>query len=256
MLNEPTKIKLYAMRLAAMATAWLEQQSDPKIGALSFDERFALLVDAEHLARDNRRLNRLLKDAQLRIPSACIEDVEVSAARGIEKATLSQLATCTWVGDHINVLISGKTGVGKSYMGCSLGQLACRRGYRVMYRRVPRLFEELGLAKAEGTYARVLARFARCEVLVLDDFGIGTLKEQQRHDLLEVFEDRYGSRATVITSQLPVAKWHEWIGDPTLADAIMDRLVHSAYKITLTGPSRRDPRQSGGKEKKTSEAKN
>jgi DNA replication protein DnaC len=244
MLNEPTKEKLLAMRLAAMAAAWLEQQTDPKIGALSFDERFALLVDAEHIARDNRRLARLLKDAQLRIPDACVEDVEVSSGRGLEKAALAQLATCAWIKDHVPILISGPTGVGKSYLGCALGQLACRRGHRVLYRRVPRLFEELGLAKAEGSYARVLARFARADVLVLDDLGLGTLKEQQRHDLLEVFEDGYSRRATIVTSQLPITKWHEWIGDPTLADAIMDRLVHSAYKVTLKGSSRRKEKAS------------
>jgi DNA replication protein DnaC len=239
MLNEPTKEKLYTMRLAAMAVAWQEQQKDPKAGTLGFDERFALLVDAEYLARDNRRLQRLLKDAQLRLPEACLEDVEVSSARGLEKPAVAQLATCAWIGDHRSVLISGPTGVGKSYLACAIGQMACRRGFRALYRRVPRLFEELGLAKAEGSYSKLLGKLARFDLLVLDDLGIGTLKEAQRHDLLEVFEDRYGRRATVITSQLPVGKWHEWVGDPTLADAIMDRLVHNAYKLTLKGPSRR-----------------
>jgi DNA replication protein DnaC len=239
MMIEPTKERLYAMRLAAMAIAWQEQQKDPRASSLSFDERFALVVEAEYVARDNRRLTRLLKDAQLRLPEACLEDVEISSARGIEKAQLAQLATCAWIGDHLNVLISGPTGVGKSFVACALGQMACRRGFRVLYRRMPRLFEELSLAKADGSYARVLGKLARFDLVILDDLGIGSLKEAQRHDLLEVFEDRYASRSTVITSQLPVNKWHEWIGDPTLADAILDRLVHKAHKISMKGPSRR-----------------
>jgi len=239
MTNEPTKEKLYAMRLLAMAAAWMEQQKDPKMSALSFDERFGMVVDAEHMARDNRRLSRLLKDAQLRLPEACIEDVEVSSARGLEKPQLAQIGTCTWIAEHHNVLISGPTGVGKSFLSCALGQLACRRGFRVLYRRMPRLFEELSLAKSDGTYAKKLSQLARVDVLIVDDLGIGTVKENQRHDLLEVLEDRYGRRSMVITSQLPVAKWHEWIGDPTLADAILDRLVHNAYKVSLKGASRR-----------------
>lgn len=239
MLTEPTKEKLYAMRLPAMAAEWEEQQRNPKATALAFDDRFGMIVDAEYLARDNRRLKRLLKDAQLRLPEACIEDVDVSSSRGLEKAQLSQLATCSWIVDHLNVLISGSTGVGKSYVACALGQIACRRGFRVLYRRMPRLFEELSLAKADGTYAKLLGKLARFDLLVIDDLGIGPLKEPQRHDLLEVLEDRYGRRSSVITSQLPIAKWHEWIGDPTLADAIMDRLIHNAHKVTLKGASRR-----------------
>ena len=238
-MNEPTIEKLYAMRMAAMAIAWQEQQGDPGTAELSFDERFALLVDAEHLARDNRRLARLLKQAQLRITAACIEDVKTSAERGLAKSQLQQLATCRWVADRLNVLVVGATGVGKTYLGCALGQAACRRGLRVLYRRLPRLFDELSLAKAEGTHAKLLAKLARHDVLVLDDLGVGRLTDAQRHDLLEVLDDRYDRSATVVTSQLPVAKWHEWIGDPTLADAILDRLVHNAYKLTLKGPSRR-----------------
>jgi DNA replication protein DnaC len=239
MLNEPTMQKLLALRLAAMATAWAEQQKDAKIGALSFDERLALLVDAECLARDNRRLSRLLKGAQLRIPSACIEDVKTSPQKGLDRAMLRQLATCGWIGEHLNVLISGPTGVGKSYLACALGQAACRHGLTVTYRRLPRLFEELSLAKADGTYTRVLAKLAKAQVLILDDLGTGTLREAQRHDLLEVLDDRYDVRSTIVTSQLPVPKWHAWIGDPTAADAILDRLVHNAYKLTLKGPSGR-----------------
>ena len=190
MLTQPIKDRLYEMRLAAMAVAWEEQQKDPKISALSFDERFALIIEAEHLARDNRRLKRLLKDAQLRFAEACMEDIETSGARGIDKAQLSQLASCSWIGNHLNALISGATGVGKSFLACALGQMACRRGFRGLYRRAPRLFEELSLAKVDGTYTKTLAKLARFDVLILDDMGIGALKEPQRHDLLEILEDR------------------------------------------------------------------
>jgi DNA replication protein DnaC len=241
MLQEPTLEKLHELRLAIMAEAWQQQQKDAKIGALSFDERFALIVDAEHQARDNRRLTRLLKDAQLRIPQACVEDVASSPTRGLEKAMLRQLASCSWVTEHLNVLITGGTGVGKSYLACALGQSACRKALRVTYRRVPRLLDELALARAEGSHARLLAKLAKFDVLVLDDWGLGAPKDSQRHDLLEVIEDRYGRVSTVVTSQLPVGKWHEWIGDPTMADAILDRLVNNAYKVDLKGPSRRRP---------------
>ena len=241
MLQEPTIEKLHELRLAIMAEAWQQQQKDAKIGALSFDERFALIVDAEHQARDNRRLTRLLKDAQLRIPQACVEDVAAAPARGLEKSMLRQLGSCSWVAEHLNVLITGGTGVGKSYLACALGQSACRKALRVTYRRVPRLLDELALARAEGSHARLLAKLAKFDVLVLDDWGLGAPKDSQRHDLLEVIEDRYGRVSTVVTSQLPVGKWHEWIGDPTMADAILDRLVNNAYKVDLKGPSRRKP---------------
>lgn len=240
MLNEPTIEKLHDMRLSTMAEAWIAQQKNTKLGSLGFDERFALLVDAEHIERENRRLSRLLKDAVLRIPDASVEDVRVAPERGIDKAMLRQLGGCAWIADHLNVLITGFTGVGKSYLACALGQAACRKGMRVAYRRVPRLFDELALARADGSYARVLMRFAKAELLILDDFGLGTPTTAQRHDLLEVLEDRYGRASTVITSQLEVKKWHEWIGDPTVADAILDRVVHNAYKLALTGPSERE----------------
>jgi len=239
MLNEPTTEKLQELRLSAMADAWHAQQKEAVTSQLSFDERFALLVDAEHRARDNRRLTRLLKDAELRIAGACIEDIEVSAARGLDKAMLRQLASCGWVQQHLNVLITGPTGVGKSYLASALGQAACRKGLRVLYRRLPRLLEQLALARADGSYARLLAKLAKADVLVIDDLGLGSTREVERHDLLEVMEDRYGRLSTVITSQLPVAKWHEWIADPTVADAVLDRLVHNAYKLELRGNSRR-----------------
>jgi DNA replication protein DnaC len=239
MLTEPTIEKLYALRLGAMAAAFVEQQKDAKIGSLSFDERFGLLVESEHLARDNRRVKTLLKDAELRIPNACIEDVDASAQRGLDKALLRQLANGAWIDQNLSTLITGATGTGKSYLACALGQAGCRRGLRVLYRRMPRLLDELALAKADGSYAKTLRKLARAQLLIIDDFGLGHPTDAQRHDLLEVFEDRYGARATVVTSQLPRESWHEWIGDETLADAILDRLVHNAYKFDLKGPSRR-----------------
>lgn len=242
MLNQPTFEKLQTLRLRAMADAWLAQGKNPKLSSLAFDERFAMLVEAEFQTRDNRKLAKLLTDAQFRFPQACMEDVDPAPTRGLEKAMLRQLASCSWVSENLNVTITGKTGVGKSYLACALGQAACRHRERVLYRRVPRLLDELALARADGTYAKLLARLAKTRVLILDDLGLGHLNEAQRHDLLEVMEDRYGQSATVVTSQLTRDKWHAWIGDPSLADAILDRLIHNAYKIDLTGPSRRKER--------------
>lgn len=239
MLREPTMEKLYALRLTVMAMAWEQQEKDPKLRELDFGERFGLLVEAEHRARDNRRLMRLLKQAELRLPDACMEDLETGPDRGLVATTVRQLATGAWIGERLNVLVSGATGVGKSYLACALGQMACRQGLTVLYRRMPRLFEELRVARAEGSYARKLMKMAKADLLILDDLGLGPLEETPRHDLLEVFEDRYGKRATVVTSQLPFKNWHQWIGDPTLADAILDRLVHNAYKVQLKGHSRR-----------------
>jgi DNA replication protein DnaC len=239
MLNQPTIEKLYGLKLGAMASAYQEQQKDAQVSSLSFEERFAMLVDAEHVSRDNRKIKALLKDAELRIADACLEDVDASASRGIDKAMLRQLQSCAWVDQNLNVLITGMTGTGKSYLACALGQTACRRGLRVCFRRVPRLFEELALAKADGTYTKALRKLGRAQLLILDDLGLGSPTEAQRHDLLEVLEDRYGARATVVTSQLPRESWHEWVGDPTVAAAILDRLVHNAYKLDLQGPSRR-----------------
>jgi DNA replication protein DnaC len=239
MLNEPTLEKLKALKLDALAAAWIEQQSSPDVQSLSFDERLGLLVDAQWLARENKRLTRSLKEARLRLSQACLEDIKYGARREIDKAQIRQLASCVWIQQHQNVLVTGMTGTGKTFVACALAQQACRKGYRAVYRRASRLFEELTLARADGSYARVLDRFARIDVLVLDDWGLVPTKLVERHDLLEILDDRAGNRSTIIASQLPPAQWHEHLADPTLADAILDRLVHNAHRIVLKGPSQR-----------------
>jgi DNA replication protein DnaC len=234
--------RLRTLRLGAMADAYLAQHQDAPTAGLGFDERFSMLVDAEHLFRGNRALARRLKEAKLRVPHACLEDLDPSPRRGLDRALVRQLATGRWIAEHQHVLITGATGVGKTYLACALGQQACRQGFRALYRRVPRLFDELALAHADGSYTSLLARLARIDVLVLDDWGLASLKDSQRQDLLEVLEDRDGSRSTIITSQLPREQWHDYLGEPTVADAILDRVVHRAFPIALTGPSRRkDP---------------
>jgi len=240
MLTEQTIERLRHLRLGAIADAYLAQQCDPSVASLSFDERLGMLVDAEQLAREQRALTRRLKEAKLRLSQACLEDLDYSG-RKLDRALIRQLATCRWVAEHHNLLITGATGVGKTFLACAFGQQACRQGHRVIYRRLPRLFPELTLAHGAGTYPIVLGRFARVDVLILDDWGLVGLTDSQRHELLEILEDRDGTRSTIITSQLPSDRWHEYLGDPTLADAILDRVVHRAHRVTLTGPSRRKP---------------
>jgi DNA replication protein DnaC len=239
MLTEPTNEKLYALRLGAMAAAWAKQREDAKMGEIDFDSRFGMLVDAEHMARDNKRLARMLREAKLRITNACIEDVDCAPKRELDRALVRQLATCAWIASHANVIVTGATGTGKSYLACALGQQACRSGYRVAYRRMPRLLEELALAHADGSYTRLLGRLAKIDVVILDDWGLAPLRDQERRDMLEIFEDRHGGRSTIVTSQLPVESWHDYVGDPTIADALLDRIAHTAHRIQLKGPSRR-----------------
>lgn len=243
MLNEQTIEKLQALRLGAMAAAWSEQQQRAEITALSFDERLGMLVDAEWTVRENKRVARSLKEAKLRLGQACIEGIDYSPRREIDRALLRQLASCAWVQHHQMVLISGATGVGKTYVACALAQQACRKGHRVLYRRASRLLDELRLARADGSYARQLARFARTDLLVIDDFGLTPMTEAERTDLLEVLEDRHDLRATILASQLPPTDWHAFLGDPTLADAICDRVLHQAHRIVLRGPSRRKDKE-------------
>ena len=240
MLTEPTLEKLQSLRFDGMAAAWSEQRhKHGDLASLSFEERFGLLVDAEWLHRQNKRLSRYLAEAKLRLSQACIEDIDYSARRQLDKAQIRSLATCRWIEEHHNVIVTGATGVGKTFIACALAQQACRKGYRALYRRASRLFDELALAQADGSYARLLSRIARTDVFVLDDLGLVPIREPERRHLLEIMDDRHGSRSTIVTRQLPVEKWHDYIGDPTIADAVCDRLLHNAHRLALNGPSRR-----------------
>jgi DNA replication protein DnaC len=243
MLQQPTLDKMKALKLEAMAQAWLEQQKSTELQKLGFDERLGLLIEAEWLYRENKRMTRCLKEAKLRAGNACIEDIRYHAKRELDRAVIRQLATCRWVAEHQNVIITGMSGTGKTYIACALAQQACRSGHRALYRRASRLFDELTLARADGTYTRLLWRLARIDVLVLDDWGLGAVREQERQDLLEVLEDRCGLRSTVMTSQLPTSKWHEHLGEPTVADAICERILHNAHRLVLKGPSIRKEKE-------------
>jgi DNA replication protein DnaC len=238
MLKHPTLDKLQTLRLTGMLKALAEQQKLPEISSLGFEERFGLLIDREMTERENRRLDTRLNKAKLR-HSCCVEDLDFKTSRGLDKALILRLSACTWIARGINLLICGPTGVGKSYLACALAHKACLEGYSGHYLRLPRLFEELRLAKADGRYGKLMLGYAKTDLLVLDDWGLTAMTDPQRRDLLELLEDRYGKRSTIVTSQLPISSWHDAIGDPTLADAILDRLVHNAHKIELKGESMR-----------------
>jgi DNA replication protein DnaC len=238
MLLQHTIERLHEMRLRGMAAALEEQVASSAAAGLSFEDRIGLLVERESTWRDDRRLQRLLQEARFRV-EASIEDLNFRAARGLDRSVVLRLGTCDWIRQHQVVLIVGPTGVGKTYLACALGQAACRRGLSARYFRLSRLLGELALARADGSYAKLLGKLAKTELLVLDDWGLVPLTDTERRDLLEVLEDRYGRRATVVTSQLPIEHWHEYLASPTLADAIMDRLVHGAHKLIMKGGSMR-----------------
>jgi DNA replication protein DnaC len=238
MLIHPTLEKLESLRLTGMLTALQEQMGMDDINDLSFEERLGLLVDREAVCRESRRLKTRLRKAKLR-HDAAVEDIDFRHPRGLDKSLVLRLTDCNWLKNHENLIITGPTGVGKSYLACAFAQKACRTGYSAIYLRTSRLFENLGLAKGDGRYIKLLTGFAKTDLLVLDDFGLAKLNREHQHDLLEILEDRHGLKSTLVTSQLPVEHWHEQIGDPTMADAILDRLVHSAHKIQLKGGSMR-----------------
>ena len=238
MLTHPTLDKLQTLRLTGMYQALVEQLRMPDITALTFEERFGLLVDRELTERETRRLTTRLRQAKLR-QTACIEAIDYRHPRGLDKALMARLATCQWVRDRHNVLITGPTGIGKTWLGCALGHQACRDGLTALYLRLPRFFQELPIAKGDGRYGKLLTMLAKTDVMILDYWGLAPFSDENRRDLLEIVEDRHDRRATIITSQLPVEHWHDALGDPTLADAILDRLVHNAYKIALHGESMR-----------------
>ena len=242
MLTHPTVDKLHELRCTGMAKAMAEQLASPQVQNLSFEERLGLLVDRELTERHSRQLTNRLRRARLR-HDACIEDIDFRAPRGLDKDLVLSLADGRWVREHLSILIIGPAGIGKSWIACALAHSACRLGHSASYRRLPRLLTELAIARADGSYPKLLASLAKTEVLVIDDFGLAKLSAENRRDLVEITEDRYGIRSTVITSQLPVENWHDIVGDPTLADAILDRLVHSSYQLNLKGESMRKRRQ-------------
>lgn len=238
MLTHPTLEKLKSMRLSGMVSALEDQMQTSEIKSLSFEERLGLLVDREQTERDSRRLKTRLTKAKLRQP-ASMEDIDYSGHRGLDKAQLLDLGSCKWITERHNLLLTGPTGVGKTFIACALAQKACREGFTSLYLRLPRLFGDLNVAKGDGRYGKLLVQYSRVDVMVLDDWGVSPMTAENRRDLLEILDDRYEKKSTLITSQLPVDKWHRYLEDPTLADAILDRVVHNAYRIEMKGESMR-----------------
>jgi len=226
------------MKMTAMAKAFANQMQCPDMTQLSFEERFGLIVDCQMTDLENRRMQNRLKSAKLRL-SACIEDMDFKQGRGIDRSVVMSLAGNQWVKSHHNILITGPTGVGKSYLACALAQKACRDGYATIYQRVPKLLQDIALSRLDGRYNKLISPIIKCEVLILDDLLISPLTREEQRELLEIVEERYDRKATVVTSQLPVNAWHDAMQDSTLADAILDRLIHNSYKLELKGESMR-----------------
>lgn len=244
MSNEHTLDQLRALRLDGMVHAIEEQATSTAALALGFDERLSLLVQREVAWRDARRVERLLKAAKLKVSAACVEEINYRSSRALDRSLVATLAGGDWIRNAQNLLITGATGCGKTWLACALAHQAARAGFSVLYARAGRLFDELQVAHGDGSFARRLIQLAKLDLLVLDDFAISPMGGPERADLLEVLDDRVGTRSTLITSQLPVKTWHTYLDDPTLADAILDRVVHSSHKIDLKGSSLRDKRES------------
>lgn len=244
MLNQQTITQLKALKLDGMATAFAEhvnQHSAHFVDDLSFEARFGLLIDREIAHRDNRRIDRLRLLAKLKVSSACLEDIDYRNGRGLDKRQMAGFASCDWIRGGQNILMTGPTGVGKTWLACALGQQACRAGFSTQYVRLPRLLEELRIAHADGSFSRKLQALAKLDLLIIDDWGLAAPTADERADLMEIMDDRTGTRSTLITSQLPVEHWHEYLKDPTLADAILDRIVHRSHRLKLKGESLRKP---------------
>lgn len=238
MLNEPTLEKLQTMKLYGMADGFRAQLQTTESHQLSFEERFALLVDQQWLWKQNRALERRLQLAKLK-QKAVIEDVNYQQPRGLDRKLLRTLASSEWVRQKLNIVFTGPTGVGKSWIGCALAQKACRDGFSILHKKISELFRELTIAHVDGSIGRLLVRLGQIDVLLLDDFAMASLKDSERRDFLEICDDRYQRRSLILTSQMPISRWHEQIGDPTIADSILDRILHNAYRIELKGESLR-----------------
>jgi DNA replication protein DnaC len=249
-LTQATIDKMHAMKMASLAETFERQIRSPELAHLSFEERVGMMIDAEYDAREQRRLTRRLQWARLR-HQASLEDVDWRAPRGLDRQVVLSLGRCAWIRERQNLLLTGPTGVGKSWLACALAERACRSGHSAYYVRAPRLHHDLAVARGDGSYGRLLARLAKTELLVLDDFALTPLKDQERRDLLEILEDRYERASTLVTSQLPIKQWHEAIGEATLADAICDRLIHAAHRIELKGASLRAAKARSKKPEKT-----
>ena len=256
MMMHTTLAQLRSLKLDGLATGLEEQLAQAGMAAMSFEERLALLIDREVHCRSDRKQARLLKQAHLKYPQAAIEDLDARPTRGVDRRTVMSLALGDWVTSGHSILITGATGAGKSWLACALAQYACRRGHSAIYQRVPRLQEELRIRHGSGVFGKWLIQLAKTDVLVLDDWGMGAIDSTTRSDLLEIIDDRATHKATIITSQLPIEHWHAWIGDATIADAILDRVMQRSHRLTLTGDSLRQEKPKPAKEKKSADAEN
>jgi DNA replication protein DnaC len=241
MLNQPTLDKLQSLKLHGMADAFRAQLETAQSSSLSFEERFAMLVDQQWLWKENRALARRLRSARLK-EKGVVEDIDYQHPRGLDRKLMRTLATSEWVRQHQHILLLGPTGAGKTWLACALAQKACRDGFTILHKRAAELFRELAVAHADGSFGRLLIRLSRIDILVLDDFAMAPLKDSERRDFLEICDDRYQRRSLILTSQMPLAHWHEQIGDVSVADSILDRVVHNAYRLELNGESMRKKR--------------